>query len=857
MQAEQHLFNRREIVVLLLDLDDATLHRTDLALPAPPTAAPTSSGATALDATVTAYVPPQTRLSVVREALTAFVAAKLRSAPNSSHMSFGLYAVRGDGAKAEDVVELSTPSNSGASSGRAVQSTLKSLEDGFYAYGAPSSEGDTQAYSGVFQLLRRLRDEAIAVQHQQQQVSSPSKTQSSAAWVGPSITRDGSVGAGDVATAAAGRGKGKMGSINGGGRGSTSSSSNNNNNSNNSNNNSAHACVMVHGIAVRSRARPSLSLASLSAAPIPSSTVNNEEAETCHQSSDSHLWLDIIDVDAAGQSGGDGSPASSSSCLVQGCHCALLDPVELTGVKHRGLALGPSLIRLMALPEVRGAAFVRRPLAFLKILRGSGTSVSGSDAGVASTLPGRLTLPTTLNTHERSINATAAAASPTSKSSSAAAAAAPAPSPRGRQAPQQADSLRGGAQGQGHVATTATATPSQHAPHTEAAADAVMPISSDNGSGGGGTRRRATAPAAALPTLSPTSHSRHVLSAGGTSGTHSSVHNGSGTAANTVMMDAHRRPSGAATLPAMTPRGLISPAASTHQQQQRRTSAAAEPKREKDASWTASRTSSVVEGEKTGEDARAAAAAAATFASGHRYATRSPDTTTTTTATTAATAAARQGDAGSNVPLRRTQRTPSGPATLSFNTPQRTPAADATPSVGVRSPVGTPATLRGHSSSPSSTTVSTGVAATMQAPLSSAAARQQQQQLLQQQQLAASAEQSVPALSHTLLQPQPPFHDRPVAALAARRVSDASQQPPQQQQQQQHPHATASALSAGIHRTSPPPAGAVRRRVSGPAQLHRAPSPTATAAGGGGGASHTRRTLAPASPATPHVKQPS
>ncbi|KPI88367.1 hypothetical protein ABL78_2542 [Leptomonas seymouri] len=362
MELQQHLFNRREIVAILLDLDDETLRRTDFALPLPPVLA------RAIPAT---YVPPQTRLDVAREALIAFISSKLRSAPNSSFMSFGLYAVRGEGRKDEDVVAFVSPT-SGSASGRAVQDALRGLTVGSFLNGTHAAAAGAQRertvksnngnsanaapYSGVLRCLQQLKDTADAQQQQQQQqhqamnsMKSPNTTAMETADLSP---RQGST---QLST------DGSASAVRGGANGCER------------NNSGGIACVVVHGIAVRSRSAPPPNL------PWPANAASTHSSTSAVELAEPSVWLDVMVLDGSLETSTTmtATVTPSREGVAHRCQYALLDPVELTGVKHRGLALGAALARVMSLPEARTSAFVHRPLSFLKILRS--TSVS-SDA---------------------------------------------------------------------------------------------------------------------------------------------------------------------------------------------------------------------------------------------------------------------------------------------------------------------------------------------------------------------------------------------------------------------------------------------------------------------------------------------
>ncbi|KAI5688501.1 hypothetical protein MNV84_03973 [Leishmania braziliensis] len=377
MSRRHHLLSRREVIALFSDFDDATVNLTDMALPAPPQALASSGGVAA-----SAYLPPFTRLDVVREALVAFVCVKLRSVPSTALLTFGLYVVRADSAKAEgqdngevEVEELLTPGPAGEAGGCAVQAAIKDLDPS--VWGPSNSDQSSFAssspmvYTGVMRCLKRLLEEAEQAQQQppDQAAMRMSKSASVAAFAksssagtkGTRASLSSSWSPAPLSTSLARRGPPA-----------TATAGN------------PEACAVVHGIVLRSRLTP----------PAPPSSYAQGKASTTLCNTDGtttittpRCWLDIVSLAPLGN-----GPPTELSCFSNtsssvaaavpyehtpllftelnandSCTCALLDPVELTGISHRGLALGPALTRLISLQERRTGSFVHRSLAVVDI----------------------------------------------------------------------------------------------------------------------------------------------------------------------------------------------------------------------------------------------------------------------------------------------------------------------------------------------------------------------------------------------------------------------------------------------------------------------------------------------------------
>ncbi|XQJ27122.1 hypothetical protein NXY56_003112 [Leishmania guyanensis] len=377
MSRRHHLLSRREVIALFLDFDDATVNLTDMALPAPPQALASSGGVAA-----SAYLPPFTRLDVVREALVAFVCVKLRSVPSTALLTFGLYVVRADSAKAEGqdngevaVEELLAPGPAGEAGSCAVQAAIKDLDPSVWgpSNGDQSSfaSSSPMVYTGVMRCLKRLLEEAEQAQQQSpdQAAMRMSKSASVAAFAksssagtkGTRASLTSSWSPAPLSTSLARRGPPA-----------TATAGN------------PEACAVVHGIVLRSRLTP----------PVPPSSYAQGKASTTLCNTDGttttttpRCWLDIVSLAPLGN-----GPPTELSCFSNtsssvaaavpyehtpllftelnandSCTCALLDPVELTGISHRGLALGPALTRLISLQERRTGSFVHRSLAVVDI----------------------------------------------------------------------------------------------------------------------------------------------------------------------------------------------------------------------------------------------------------------------------------------------------------------------------------------------------------------------------------------------------------------------------------------------------------------------------------------------------------
>ncbi|KAK7194277.1 hypothetical protein NESM_000342700 [Novymonas esmeraldas] len=383
MQLVPHLFHRREVVALFLDLDETALTLTDLALP-PLVAlrgAPVPAASTAAAASAATYVSPQTRLDVLREALVAFIGAKLRSVPDTALLSFVLYAIRrsdaerggrdGHGAHAT-TEELLAPGLAGAAGGRAVQAAILGLQPSLWSSratdGLPSADAAASAspagYAAVVQCLQRLLREA---EHGTRQPPDPA-TSCASKSVSAAVSANTSFAPlRAVSSSATNVSNGPHPPASQWRSTSTTTAA------------VSDTCVVVHGIVLRSR-RAALTTA---APPAPSAVAMPR------------CWLDIVSLsplqscppDApscpsprpAGVGAGTAGTAAAVAAatpqsplqpllstevhLDDGCASAVLDPVELSGIGHRGLALGPALARLTAPQERRTAAFVRRRLA--------------------------------------------------------------------------------------------------------------------------------------------------------------------------------------------------------------------------------------------------------------------------------------------------------------------------------------------------------------------------------------------------------------------------------------------------------------------------------------------------------------
>ncbi|CAG9574220.1 conserved hypothetical protein [Leishmania major strain Friedlin] len=392
MPLRQHLFNRREVVAVFLDLDDATVHITDMALPAPHPALASSGGAAA-----SAYVPPLTRLDVVREALVAFVRAKVRSVPRTALLTFRLYVVRTGGATGKGhengeavVQELSAPGPAGAAGGRAMQAAIKALDPSLWGPNNSCESGAASSsptvYAGVVRCLKRLLEEAEQAQRQpaDQAVMAMSKSASVTVFENSCFA----YAKGPPAAMASSDNVGlPLASRTRGGPPATAAAVN------------EEVCAVVHGIVLRSRQFP-LALPSSRAQAKASTTSCSTDCTPTTAAP--RCWLDIVSLAPLGSvaqtplsrsSANAGSaaataiphgrapPISTELSIDDTCACALLDPVELTGISHRGLALGPALARLISLKERCTGCFVPPPLAVVDL---RAFPAASADAGPAS-----------------------------------------------------------------------------------------------------------------------------------------------------------------------------------------------------------------------------------------------------------------------------------------------------------------------------------------------------------------------------------------------------------------------------------------------------------------------------------------
>jgi hypothetical protein len=806
MELQQHLFNRREVVVLLLDLDDETLGRTDYALPPPPTFSknPSTSAAAAT------YVAPQTRLDVAREALIAFVGAKLRSAPTSSAMSFGLYAVRGEGRREEDVVELvSAATSSGAAGGRAVQNALKELNVGSYVYGtldyredqhpsgdkpvhhgSSSSSGIYSAsaapYGGVLHCLQQVLDAAT----QARQPAAASLTTPL-----PSTTADSPRLLPSQGNASFNTDEGlstARGKENGRERGSNASGA------------GGAAAVVVHAIVVRSRGSPLPSLPTMQPAaltPLPPPSANSNacvaSASTVSTKSVSpRVWLDVVVLDdsleVSRQANAKGAMQPKEG-MADGCRWALLDPVELTGIHHRGLALGPALVRVMSLPEGRSSGFISRIPPFLTILR---STVTSSDATFAASVTSNQSASPHATPPLIERISTVVIETP------------PAVAVRELSNPQSAfkDSTmrRSSTSRSGAPATAAQTSGVATTPSNGLLA---MPVKAPIPSSSSSANPRTT-----LPCLA----SGSAVQSDSRSGAVTDVQQrpSSKVASGKASFRVEKAAAAVPSLPTVSQRKPSAPSSPLPTQQ------LSGKGRERCSSRKSSTNGDYTPS--TGTAAGDEGAATKDVGSGnglfvaHRYATSSPDT--------AALTARRDDESAAAILVR-----PLHGSVVAAAAAAAAPANGLPPSVGGRSPENSPGggVRLPPSSSFSHGTAATNitarylsVAATTQTPLSSTALRQQQQQQQQQQTTSASVEQT----PHTLPNPHPPSGDgKGHSPPLLRQYSDADSS---------NSRKATGNLSAGTQRFTPPLStnGTGRRVSAGPQISHASPSTNGTAA---------------------------
>ncbi|CBZ27210.1 conserved hypothetical protein [Leishmania mexicana MHOM/GT/2001/U1103] len=392
MPLRHHLFNRREVVAVFLDLDNATLRITDMALPAPHPSLASSGGAAA-----SAYVPPLTRLDVVREALVAFVRAKVRSVPRTALLTFRLYVLRAGGAEerghenGEAVVqELLVPGPAGAAGGRAMQAAIKALDPSLWGPGNSCESGAASllptVYTGVVRLLKRLLEaEQAQWPPADQAVMEMSKSASVNVLENSSFAHTKGAPAAMTSSDNAGL---SSASPTRGGPPATAAAVN------------QEVCV-VHGIVLRSRQGP----LALPSSPVQVKVSTTSCSRDCTPTTAApRCWLDVVSLAPLGSvaqttlsrsSANTGSsaaaavphehtpPLSTELSIDDSCACALVDPVELTGISHRGLALGPALARLISLKERGIGCLVRPPLAVVDLLA---FAAAPADAGPASLL---------------------------------------------------------------------------------------------------------------------------------------------------------------------------------------------------------------------------------------------------------------------------------------------------------------------------------------------------------------------------------------------------------------------------------------------------------------------------------------
>ncbi|RNF23157.1 uncharacterized protein Tco025E_02957 [Trypanosoma conorhini] len=324
MDFDLHLMQREEAVVIFLDMDPS-ITRTDHALPYPldaPNHVPGTSGgnscpngpaegAGTLTANASAFVPPQTRLDVIRLALRSFILQKQRAASNAAaSLWFSLYLV------GNNVVEVLPPTRGdSAAIDAAVNRHIRETAEPAAWKTAPRKPFPFHAAAEMLRHTEEIllsRDNKLVAKRREGETSSTSThnavaSASASASAAPQATK-------------------------------------------------RRRLMLIQGLLLLNRD------SDLPAAAMPSAVAAEETATTDLLV---RRFLDIIPLGklrrlppaatrVRERRRGDGS-ASLAPHAGLGCPCNIVDPVRITGVPHRGLALGCALTRLLA-PHVGESA---------------------------------------------------------------------------------------------------------------------------------------------------------------------------------------------------------------------------------------------------------------------------------------------------------------------------------------------------------------------------------------------------------------------------------------------------------------------------------------------------------------------
>lgn len=333
MEFRNHLFHRREVVVLFLDMDES-LRKTDIDLRSNITS-PSLNGEN--DLKQQQRRPPYTRYDVMREAVASFVFQKMKTTPNPAQLFFALYGVREDGTIEEWLPVV------------------------------PSSSGNVEA------VLRQRADACWSdIQRSPQEIGNGSCSTSGCGEQSNSATQSGGAPSkgfpfGEIShqlqrildnfarKLKTSKAKGS----------------------------SPHAApyLVVHGIVLLSRSTtPPISGNATESTSYLAKVLNNGTAAY------GDCWLDVVclsplrqpatalrtvqqradinnsSVPRRGSDPVNDIKAAASAEEVVCCSCTILDPVSFTGISHRGLAVGATLTKLMCLHEHGVESYLQRPL---------------------------------------------------------------------------------------------------------------------------------------------------------------------------------------------------------------------------------------------------------------------------------------------------------------------------------------------------------------------------------------------------------------------------------------------------------------------------------------------------------------
>lgn len=325
MDLRTHLFNRRELVAIFIDVAPSML-LTDLALPIPAAAAGFRAANTANTNThsrtnmsssgTDVYTPPTTRFEVVRASVRSFVMQKERAAAHPQKVSFALFAVVADG-----LVELLPPTQAGSP---LVEAALRKYlgRDSAATFhkllgensGGGGSGGGHDDDSGN-------RKSTIRSSGPVTTVNGSSSSTAERPFPFPAVsTVLKSLEAGSAMPERQGDADRPR--------------------------HPEMDFLCVQGIALVSRSLPSASASAVNRGP-KGSSLSSAPAGTTTLGRSSDVWLDLVSITPLTAT----TAATTAATAVAGLMdipCTVITPVEFTGITHPGLAIGPALTALIA-----------------------------------------------------------------------------------------------------------------------------------------------------------------------------------------------------------------------------------------------------------------------------------------------------------------------------------------------------------------------------------------------------------------------------------------------------------------------------------------------------------------------------